>query len=132
MERIDTWRELGYLISQDLKQNNKSMDKRKLSELIKKETEDVKLKELWKKLIEKNKRYYDNDKYLELEVYKGKVRRVPLPKGRPQSEAEQKKDKRITIRLNKELESILNKYCQTNNKKESEVLRELIQSLRYK
>ena len=129
MERVESWRELGYLIKQDIKKNNPTIGKQELKKLIDSATEDNKLKEIWEKLIEKNSKYYMLDKYLELEVYKGKVRRVPAKVGQPKKADNTIKDKRVTVRLDVELSEILNNYCQTNNISESEAIRKAIKLL---
>lgn len=83
-----------------------------------------KAKKLWEKLIKNNQKYFDADGSLDIEFFNGKYRRIPMRRGRPKKE--EKKDNRITIRLDDDLTEKLNEYCRTNNIKPSEVGREAI------
>jgi hypothetical protein len=93
-----------------------------------------KAKQIWEELLEKNKKFYKKDGYLEIEYlsYKKIYRRKPLSKGQPKKSEDDIKDKRLTIRINSELQEILNNYCQTFNVTESEAIRRAIQDLRFK
>lgn len=83
-------------------------------------------KKLWERLIKNNQRYFDSDGFINVEFFKGKYRRVPMHRGRPEKGNDEKKDNRITIRLDDDLTERLNKYCQTNNIKPSEAAREAL------
>lgn len=89
-------------------------------------------KEVWQDLINKNSKFYNKDKYLDIEYLSDKkqYRRIKLSKGRPKEE--KTKDKRVTIRLDTELANILDDYCKKNNKSESEAIRKAIYNLQYK
>lgn len=87
---------------------------------------------LWEQLIQKNEKFYKKDDYLDIEYLADKniYRRVPLKKGRPKQE--EKKENRVTVRLDKELQDILDKYCEVKGKKESEAIRDAIMELKLK
>lgn len=83
---------------------------------------------IWLKLLEKNKKFFERDGYIEVEYLgNGKYRRKPLPKGQPLKE--EKKDKRIIVRLDAELEEKLKEYCEKNNISVSEAIRKAIKYL---
>jgi hypothetical protein len=90
-----------------------------------------KAKMLWEELIVKNKKFYERDRFLNIEYLsdKNQYRRKPLAKGRPKKESV--KENRITIRMDEEIVEILNNYCQTNNISESEAIRRAIMKLKH-
>ena len=81
-----------------------------------------KAKMLWEELLDKNKKFYERDGFLNIEYLSDKkqYRRKPLAKGRPKKESV--KEKRITIRMDHEITEILNNYCQTNNKERNDYM----------
>lgn len=90
-----------------------------------------KAQKLWEELLVKNKKFYERDKFLNIEYLpdKKQYRRKPLAKGRPKQDSI--KEKRITIRMDEKTKEILNDYCQTNNISESEAIRRAIMNLKY-
>lgn len=88
-----------------------------------------KAQKIWKKLLDVNQKFYDKDKYLDIEYLSDKkiYRRKSLSRGRPKKT--DNKETRITIRLDKNHIEKLKKYCQTKNISESEAIRQAIQML---
>jgi|GEM_PF-1579629 hypothetical protein len=92
-------------------------------------TENAKM--LWEELLIKNKRFYERDRFLNIEYLSDKkqYRRKPLAKGRPRKESV--KERRITVRMDEKIVEILNEFCQTNNISESEAIRRAIMTLKH-
>lgn len=88
-----------------------------------------KAQELWQELLEKNKKFFEKYGYLDIEFINGKYRRRPMSKGQPQKEESIKKDRKIVIRLDDELEEKLINYCNKHNVNISEAVREAIRRL---
>lgn len=90
---------------------------------------ESKAKELWGKLVESNIKFFNKDKFLDIEYLSDKktYRRKPLSRGRPS--VKEKKDNRITIRLNDNEMKILENYCRTKNMSESKAVRYAIRRL---
>ena len=81
--------------------------------------------QMWVDLVEQNKNIYSRLGYLDLNIHKDlTVERKKLNRGRP------KKDKTrqymLNVRLDEELYLKLKNYCNTNNKTESEAIREMV------
>lgn len=85
----------------------------------------------WEEITNENWRIYRRLGYLELIVYPDyRVERKKLKRGRPKEE--KSKGHMLNVRIDDKLKEILDKYCNTKNKSESQVIRELIQRLEYK
>ena len=84
----------------------------------------------WQQLLDKNKNFFDKYNYLDIEYVEGNktYRRIPLSKGRPKEI--NTKNIRISIRLDNELQEILNDYCMTNNLNSSDAIRIAIKMLK--
>lgn len=126
--KCENWKDLQNLIIQSeiMPQKNK-ISKEEYLKLWNESTS--KAQKIWEKLLELNKKFYNKDKYLDIEYLSDKniYRRKPLGRGRPK-EADNK-DFRLTVRLDKYSMDKLIKYCQTKNISESEAIRQAIQML---
>lgn len=128
--RCEGFRDLENLM---LRQLERPKHKEEYAEALRVRQEVIsKAPELWKELVKKNEKWFKQEGYLDIEYLSDKntYRRKPLERGRPKKR--ETMGKRITIRLDAELEEILNKYCQTNNITESEAIRRAIDNLSYR
>jgi hypothetical protein len=82
----------------------------------------------WGKLVDEHRNIFQRLGYLELIVYSDlSVERKKLQRGRPKEV--KSKEYMLNVRLDDELQTILSNYCNTKNKTESDVIRELIRKL---
>lgn len=129
--RCETYKDLdNFILQSEVKPLRGKISKEEYQNLWSSSTD--KAKELWQELLSKNEKFFRKDGYLDIEYLSDKkvYRRIPLKRGQPAKEDKIKKDKKVTIRLDDELEEILNDYCQTNNIKPSEAIRKAILKLR--
>jgi hypothetical protein len=86
---------------------------------------------MWENFLRQHQHIYERFGYLDVIVHDDlTVERKKLKRGRPKED--NAKPYRITVRLEEELYQILQDYCQTKNISESEAIRELIRTLKFK
>jgi hypothetical protein len=127
--KCESYKDLQTLILKQIPKPKNSEEKEQYQKEWVETTE--KAQKLWGKLVDKNKKFYEHDKFLNIEYLSGKkqYRRKPLAKGRPTKQSI--KERRITIRIDEETKGILMDYCQTSNVSESEAIRRAIMNLKY-
>ncbi|GEM_PF-3485312 len=87
--------------------------------------EDMAL-DVWHKLMQKEKKFFDKYKYLDV-VYDKESQTYSRKKSMGRPPAMKRKESRITIRMSEEQIEALETYCQTNSIEEkSEIIREAI------
>jgi len=124
----DDFEQLLLSVFQHIRPQNEE-EKRRLQEEYLRILEEA--PQMWKQLIQENQSIYDRLGYLDVIVYEDlSFERKKLKRGRPKEP--KTKEHRITIRLEEDLYQILKEYCRTKKISESETIRELIQTLKWR